>query len=238
MSRVVYIIANHDTGQAYAGLTKIFARRLADHRRRKPHLFAGNHTVSVTKPMSDKAAQRFEARSIHFLQCVGFRTVNEAKPGSLGAPDALIWTKEHCAAEASKYRTRRDCKRTNISAYMAACRSGWLDDICAHMTRLRVSDGHWTKERCAEEAAKYATRIDFSNGSRKAYEATRANGWLDDVCGHMVRDVYWTKERCAAEAAKYTRRNEFSKGSKSAYSMAQRKGWLEDVCRHMPRRRA
>ncbi len=43
------------------------------------------------------------------------------------------WTKEKCFEEALKYKTRRSFSKTNGSAYNAARKNGWIDEICSHM---------------------------------------------------------------------------------------------------------
>lgn len=94
------------------------------------------------------------------------------------------WTKEHCHEEALKYNTRLDFDNAPNSAYLISCQNGWIDDICSHMTIRRHSPNHWTKDVCETEALKYKTRGEFLRGSR-AYDISRRNGWLDDVCKHM-----------------------------------------------------
>lgn len=236
MARVVYVILNHETGQAYAGLTSQFKRRLTEHRRQKPYLFAGNHTVFKTESISDEAAQRFEAKAVRFLKVLGFRTVNMRQAGSLGG-FAWCWSKDDCAAEALKYTTRKRFELGTKSAYTAAQRKGWLDEICGHMERPINVKGHWTKSRCAIEALKYSSGRQFLYGSGGAYVAARLHGWLTEICGHMKPRFhpkgYWTKARCIEEALKYRTRSEFMQGAKGAYNMTHRNGWIDEVCAHM-----
>lgn len=95
------------------------------------------------------------------------------------------WTKEKCAEEASKYSKRSDFEKGTPSAYDKARRNRWLDEICAHMVMGKRPNGYWTKENCAEEAAKYNMRKDFQNGCSSAYSIAHRNGWLDEICSHM-----------------------------------------------------
>lgn len=187
MTHVVYIILNHDTNQAYTGLTKQFAARISQHRRKKSYLFEGRCTVVKTEMMPAIAAQRKEADAVRYLQTIGYHTVNVAKTGSLGQPPVRTWTKERCAEEAEKYTTRWDFQRKSLGVYLAAYRYGWLNDICKHMKSVKKPCGYWTKERCAEEAQKYTTRNDFQRKSAGAFEAASKNGWLDDIRRHMKR---------------------------------------------------
>ena len=44
----------------------------------------------------------------------------------------------------------------------------------------------WTKEKCLEEALKYNSRTDFFNSNGSAYNRSIRNGWLDEICSHMM----------------------------------------------------
>jgi len=48
-------------------------------------------------------------------------------------PPRQKWTKELCAEKAKLYNTRWDFQTKNVSAYSAAKRRKWLDEICKHM---------------------------------------------------------------------------------------------------------
>jgi len=152
---------------------------------------------------------------------------------------ASYWTKERCAEEALKYKTKTAFSRGSSGAHQSSQANGWLDDVCSHMEERKKPNGYWTKERCSDEAKKYKTKYAFEKGTVSAYNAARVGGYLDDICGHMISPYkpsgYWTKERCAEEALKYTTRLMFSNGSCGAYSAAQRNKWLDDVCVHMKR---
>jgi len=93
--------------------------------------------------------------------------------------------------------------------------------------------GYWTKENCLQESLKYKTRGEFYKGSGSAYESSRKNGWLDEVCGHMeeLRIPYghWTiKENCRKESLKYKTRGEFQKGSSGAHYSSRKDNWLDE----------
>ena len=147
------------------------------------------------------------------------------------------WTKEKCQEEALKYQTKNEFKLGSCSAYGAAYRNGWLDEICSHMEEFTKPRGYWTKENCHQEALKYQTRREFYLGSGSAYSSAIKNGWIDEICSHMEEVKkprrYWTKENCHKEALKYQTRSEFYLGSGSAYSAAKINSWLDDICSHM-----
>lgn len=94
--------------------------------------------------------------------------------------------------------------------------------------------GYWTKERCAEEAAKYITKSAFRNGSPGAFSSAYRHGWLDEICQNLkLLRTYYSIEECAEEAKKYTTKTEFIKKAPLHYSHAIRKGFLNKICNHM-----
>jgi predicted GIY-YIG superfamily endonuclease len=148
-----------------------------------------------------------------------------------------FWTKENCQKESLKYNSRFEFLKGSGGAYESSRRNGWLDDICSHMIEILKSSGFWTKENCIQESLKYKTRFEFQKGSGGAYGSSWRNGWLDEVCSHMLTyseiRIKWTKDRCQEESLKYKTKLEFYKGSSGAYRSSSENGWLDDICSHM-----
>lgn len=148
-------------------------------------------------------------------------------------PDGY-WSKERCHEEALKYSRRIDFQRGSRSAYSAAQKHGWLEDIYTHMTSNNMPKGFWTKQRCASEALKYETRTAFKLGSPGAQLSAYRNGWLDEICSHMkVKIHHYSKEECAKEALKYQTKTEFMEKAKTYYSHAIKGGYINEICKHM-----
>ena len=144
------------------------------------------------------------------------------------------WNRSRCGEEAAKYQTRTAFQKACGSAYNRAVASGWLDEICAHMPTMQKPPGHWTKSRCAEEAAKCHTRTEFARACGGAYATALREGWVDDICGHMsVKVKRWTKTQCQKAALKFQTRVAFQKGASGAYQFAKRRNWLDSICQHM-----
>ncbi|MCE3255585.1 MAG: hypothetical protein K0R25_1079 [Rickettsiaceae bacterium] len=166
----------------------------------------------------------------------GWKVLNLCKAGAVGG-SILMWTKVACAKEALKYKTRSEFKKNSAGAVHAAQINCWMDEICLHMTQFRKPDGYWTKEKCAEEASKYLTKVEFQKKAVSAYRESLNNNWLNEICAHMITlrnpNGYWTKEACHKEALKYQSRVEFQKKSSAACSMAYKKGWIDEICSHM-----
>jgi len=162
--------------------------------------------------------------------------LNKMKGGGLGGNN-IIWTYEKCKKEALKYNTRSEFNFNNASAYCSALKNNWLNDISSHMLlTIRKPKGYWTKELVHKEALKYQRRREFKLGSGDAYSFAWKNGFLNDVCEHMILikpKGYWTKDMCTKEALKYNIRLDFSLNSSSAYSIANKNNWLDEICQHM-----
>ena len=52
---------------------------------------------------------------------------------------------------------------------------------------------YWNKEMCTKEALKYNGRYEFQKNSMSAYRSAIVNGWLDEVCSHMVISEIYLK---------------------------------------------
>ena len=96
---------------------------------------------------------------------------------------------------------------------------------------------HWTKDRCRESSILCKSRGEFKRLYPSAYNSSRINGWLDEICEHMQYicspNNTWTKEKCKEEALKYKNRRQFNLNAKGAYNASLRNGWLDEVCSHM-----
>jgi hypothetical protein len=159
----------------------------------------------------------------------------------------LHWNKESCHKAALKHKTRSEFEQGHSSAYKAAIKFDWLEEVCAHMSMsapkyktTTVAPGHWTnnKGNCHMEALKFGTRGEFKKKSCSAYHTAWKNGWLEEVCSHMTEthkpNGYWNnKEVCRQEALKCTSWMQFEEKSRAAYLMCCRNKWLDDVCSHM-----
>lgn len=138
-------------------------------------------------------ALKYETRSEFRKNAAsGYQAAHENKwldqiCGHMHKPDLTKhWTFDRCQEEALKYETKSAFERGTRGAYNAARKKDWLDQICGHMLDVYKPRGHWTFERCQAEALKYETRKSFELGTISAYQTARRNGWLDQICTHMV----------------------------------------------------
>lgn len=98
----------------------------------------------------------------------------------------IKWTKEKCQEEANDYQYRVDFSKLSSKAYGACVRNGWLNEVCQHMEKSRMKSFKWSKEKCQNIALKYKHRKEFQTKHKNAYSAARYNGWLDEICEHMI----------------------------------------------------
>lgn len=96
------------------------------------------------------------------------------------------WLYDNCKLEALKYNTRTEFQYGSKGAYNSSRVNGWLNELCSHMKLLKHPKGYWTKELCHIEAIKYNNRTDFCTQSSGAYNYSKRNGFLDEICIHMI----------------------------------------------------
>jgi len=95
---------------------------------------------------------------------------------------------------------------------------------------MRYPIGYWTKEKCQELALQCETRTSFHKKHPTGYNTSNKNGWLDEICSHMIElkkpNDYWTKELCEKKALKYNTKKDFRKYCSSAYRASLYNNWL------------
>lgn len=149
----------------------------------------------------------------------------------------LVWTKEKCKEEALKYISRNEFRLNSNAAYRHSCSNRWLSEITTHMKIRERNYMYWTKNVCHTAALTCNSRSIFLSKYGIAYDISRKNGWLDDICSHMVRtnghSIDMTIEDCKNQALQYKTRTEFLKYSQTAYHISRKNKWLDSICSHM-----
>ena len=140
--------------------------------------------IELTDFIEKSKAQELE--KYFYLKYVkdGWNMLNIAKTGALGG-NTLKWTEEMVKIEALKYKSKSEFKLKSSSAYIAARKNKWLNDVTNHMIIIRKPNNHWTLENCKTEALKYKFRSEFKLKSRGAHNRAYEMGWLDEVRSHM-----------------------------------------------------
>lgn len=163
------------------------------------------------------------ARKNGWLEEISSHMVPRKKPDG-------YWTKEVCAKEALRYKTRGELQKKSSSAYLNISRNGWMDELCGHMNNKKPYE---TKENCHYQALKFGSRSEFKKNCSSAYQSARMNGWLDSVCGHMKIHGNWDKKKCIDASLKYSTKKAFREECSPAYSYAYNNGFLDEICAHM-----
>lgn len=181
--RMIYVFEFPDNS-AYVGLTGDKKRRERQHLETGPVSQYIKQTKLIPKfkeisvdYIDVEDAQNLEDCTIGKYKQMGWKILNKAKAGGLGSCQR-IWTKERIQKEALKYQTKNEFREKNGSAFVAAYKNGWLDEIGSHWTPERT---YWSKEKIEDEAKKYQTKSEFFKNSGSAYNAARKLGILDDL---------------------------------------------------------
>ncbi len=96
------------------------------------------------------------------------------------------WSKEKCGELAALCESKSEFKNKYSSAYGAAYKNNWLNDICSHMIEGRKPNGYLSKEKCGELAALCESRSEFKNKYSSAYSKSLKQNWIDEICSHMI----------------------------------------------------
>lgn len=91
----------------------------------------------------------------------------------------------------------------------------------------KTKKSKWDERSLDEIARLYASRSEFAENNKPAYEASRLLGLLDKWFGHKLNS--WSEESVRQEATRYTTRTEFAKCSGSAYNAARRLGIIDQL---------
>lgn len=179
--RMIYVFEFPDNS-AYVGLTGNKKRRERQHLEtgpvsqyiRQTGLIPNFKEISLDY-IDVEEAKNLEHCTIGKYKQMGWKLLNKAKAGGTGSCQR-IWTKERTQKEALKYQTKNEFREKNGSAFVAAYKNGWLDEIGSHWTPERT---YWSKEKIEDEAKKYRSRSEFFKNSGSAYNAARKLGILN-----------------------------------------------------------
>ncbi len=111
---------------------------------------------------------------------------------------------------------------------------GWNILNVAPTGNLGGNNIKWTKKKIKKEALKYNNRGEFKYHNPSAYNSACKNGWLNEICSHMLLiNNKWTLEKCKKEALKYNTIKIWRKNGNKSYDAAYRNDWLDICCKHM-----
>ena len=95
-------------------------------------------------------------------------------------PKGYWKNKDNMMKEARKYASKEDFKKGNLTAFLAAYRYGYIDDMNWMVKQKQHKNGYWNYKHIEEEALKYDTKTNFFKGNQTAYRAALKLGVIDD----------------------------------------------------------
>lgn len=194
-SYVIYVYELKEFNKAYVGLTNDVKRRDIEHlwdEKTKLNNFCRENNLQFPKyKILEEDLNSIEARNqeiywVNFYKENGWEMFNIAKPGSIGG-NKVTWTRKKLKELASKYKTRKELRIDNPSAYDAALKYKIVDDLFkdhsnkGYLYKEPNEKTNWTKEMLQEEANKYKTRREFLINNTRAYNFAYKHDLLNDL---------------------------------------------------------
>ena len=95
-------------------------------------------------------------------------------------PKGYWKNKENMMQEARKYSTKEEFKKGNLTAFLAAYKYGYIDEMHWLVKKKQHKWGYWNYKNIEKEAIKYNTKTEFFKGNQTAYRAALKLGIIDD----------------------------------------------------------
>ena len=103
---------------------------------------------------------------------------------NLGRKSPNKWTDELLKNSASKYKSIKEWRVKEESAYATASMRGLLKELTKNMDRGKVES--WTKKSALKSAKKYKHIGDWNTKEGSAYHYVLNNGFIDEATKHMT----------------------------------------------------
>ncbi len=104
-----------------------------------------------------------------------------------------VWSKEAVFELSKHYKTKREFCKANKSAYNAAWKKHWLEE----MTWLAKSAREpYTKEEVLSIAKQYTTKMDFRKSVPNVYNIAQKKGWLYEITWFTTAPKYNRHNYC------------------------------------------
>lgn len=147
---------------------------------------------------------------------------------------------ERCRAVAERFSRFSDFERSEPSAYAAAKRNGWFDEITAHMKGRRKYPPHYFDvfEHCFEVANKYNTLEELRINDKGCHQALYYNHpeWKEICFAHFNIKKELSDEELSLIVQKYTDYTEFKEKEPRAFNAISYRGLIDKYCAHMNRK--
>lgn len=97
----------------------------------------------------------------------------------------IKWTYEKLKESANRFKSVKEWRTTESSAYVVASQRKLLKELTKDMHKIGPK-GFWTKENVKKSARKYSHKVDWIKSEGGAYRMALKKNWLDEVCKHMI----------------------------------------------------
>lgn len=141
--------------------------------------------IQLTKYVDVIIASKLEGLFLEKYVNDGWHILNKRKTGNIGG-NYCRWDKKACINVAQKCKTKKEFYSKYRCAYDSALRNGWISEIYETFNSTQQKRNYYTFDFCESEALKYRTKKEFKNKNRGAYEASLRNGWISEICNHMI----------------------------------------------------
>lgn len=136
------------------------------------------------------------------------------------------FTKKSVIEESKKYKYLQEFRTKCNGEFQYAERLGFIDEL--NLIKKFNTDRNF--ESVKESAKQYNGRYEFQLGDMPSYSKAQANGWLDEVCLHMVDiKTEYTFEMCKEIANQYSGRTEWATNHQNSYAKALRQEWVDII---------
>lgn len=199
-----------------------------------------DYTFDEVKEILLKCGSKTEFHKKHYRLYVHCKKIGWLSELDKILPRKKKWTLKTLKEEASKYSTRSEFMKSNISAYNVALKSGHYDEIVSHMGEPNKFQPQtkWTYDKVKEiyDMSKTLKELRTNHG-QKVIMVAKKNGWHDEFSKHFTKDphpnLFWTFDKVKKEAEKYKSRKEFGLMCPSAYQRAITMEWMDEISSHM-----
>lgn len=146
---------------------------------------ARKYTMKYLFSKGCRGAYGAAERNGWFEEMTWFEDPQPAKPTK--------WSKEAVFEYSHQFKTKREFRKANKSAYNAAWKKNWLEE----MTWLDVPvQKSYTREEVLDIARKYKTKNDFRKAVRSVYNIAFKKGWLSEMTWFITAPKYNRHNYC------------------------------------------
>lgn len=209
---------------------------------RKPNAVTVENLIAIAAKYKTKKEFRQQDAS-NYSNMVRHKAIDVccAHMKELRKPDGY-WTLERCKAEAAKYNSQAEWRKSSDASVQIAHKNGWIRECTAHMQITQKPYGYWTAEKCLEASKPYKNSQEWKDSDKHSYDAAIRLGVLAECKAHMSRKypdalLKWDKESCLASAKKYNTVADWKRAEAGAYKRARELGYKTECIAHMEDRR-